>query len=38
MSSSDMFQIMCDDDEIFVSSATVKDVEVITNSMSVTTK
>lgn len=38
LSSNDMFQIMCDDDEIFVSSATVKDVEVITNSMSVTTK
>lgn len=38
LSSNDMFQIACDDDEIFVSGATVKDVEVITNSMSVTTK
>lgn len=38
LSINDMLQITCDDDEIFVSSATVKDVEVITNSMSVTIK
>ena len=34
----DMFRIACDDDEIFISSATVSDVEVVTSAMSVTNK
>ena len=32
----DMFQIRCDDDEIFISSATVTDVEVITSAVAIT--
>lgn len=33
---SDMFQIRCDDDEIFISSASVSNVEIITSSVNVT--
>lgn len=32
----DMFQIRCDDDEIFISSASVSDVEIITSAVAVT--
>ena len=38
LTTNDMFQIPCDDDEIFISSATVNDVEIVTSTMSVTNK
>lgn len=34
--STDLFQIRCEDNELLISSATVKDVEIITSSMSIT--
>jgi hypothetical protein len=36
LTSNDMFQIKCDEDEIFISSATVSDVEVITGQVAPT--
>jgi len=36
LTSNDLFQIRCDEDELFISSATVADVEVITSSVSPT--
>jgi hypothetical protein len=36
LTSNDMFQIKCDEDEIFISSATVADVEVITSQVAPT--
>lgn len=36
LTASDLFQIRCEDNELLISSATVKDVEVITSSMSIT--
>jgi hypothetical protein len=36
LTSNDLFQIRCEDNELLISSATVKDVEIITSSMSIT--
>jgi len=36
ITTTDLFQIRCEDNELLISSATVKDVEIITSSMSIT--
>jgi len=36
LTTTDLFQIRCEDNELLISSATVKDVEIITSSMSIT--
>jgi hypothetical protein len=36
LTATDLFQIRCEDNELLISSATVKDVEIITSSMSIT--
>jgi hypothetical protein len=36
LTSNDLFQIRCEDNELLISSATVRDVEIITSSMSIT--